>query len=62
MKGSKRKRSPAGLMGGWEWLASGLAIGALGLLSGFIAVPILSLVVWTLNEVAWGALASPVSR
>jgi molybdate transport system permease protein len=62
VKGSKRKRSPAGLMGGREWLASGLAIGALGLLSGFIAVPILSLVVWTVSEEAWGAMASPVAR
>jgi molybdate transport system permease protein len=49
-------------MGGREWLASGLAIGALGLLSGFIAVPILSLVVWTVSEEAWGAMASPVAR
>jgi molybdate transport system permease protein len=62
VKGSKRKRSPAGLIGGREWLASGLAIGALGLLSGFIAVPILSLVVWTVSEEAWGAMASPVAR
>lgn len=62
MKGSKRKRSPAGLIGGREWFASGLAIAALGLLSGFIAVPILSLVVWTVNEEAWSAMASPVAR
>jgi molybdate transport system permease protein len=62
VKGSKRKRSPAGLIGGREWFASGLAIAALGLLSGFIAVPILSLVVWTVNEKAWSAMASPVAR
>jgi molybdate transport system permease protein len=62
VKGSKRKRSPAGLIGGREWFASGLAIAALGLLSGFIAVPILSLVVWTVNEEAWSAMASPVAR
>jgi molybdate transport system permease protein len=58
----RRRKNPTGLIGGWEWLASGLAIGALGLLGGFIAVPILSLVVWTVSEEAWGAMASPVAR
>ncbi len=62
MRGRKRAKNPAGLSGGREWLASGLAIGALGLLGGFIAVPILSLVVWTVSEDAWGAMASPVAR
>jgi len=57
-----RGKNPTGLSGGREWLASGLAIGALGLLGGFIAVPILSLVVWTVSEEAWGAMASPVAR
>jgi molybdate transport system permease protein len=62
VRGSKREKNLAGLSGGREWLASGLAIGALGLLAGFIAVPILSLVVWTVDEEAWGAMASPVAR
>ena len=62
MRGGKRGKNPAGLSGGREWLASGLAIGALGLLAGFITVPILSLVVWTVSEEAWGAMASPVAR
>jgi len=57
-----RGKNATGLSGGREWLASGLAIGALGLLGGFIAVPILSLVVWTVSEEAWGAMASPVAR
>jgi molybdate transport system permease protein len=57
-----RRKNPTGLSGGREWLASGIAIGALGLLGGFIAVPILSLVVWTVSEEAWGAMASPVAR
>ena len=60
MKG--RSKNATGLSGGREWLASGLAIGALGLLGGFIAVPILSLVVWTVSEETWGAMASPVAR
>jgi molybdate transport system permease protein len=58
----KRGKNPAGLSGGREWLASGLAIGALGLLAGFIAVPILALVVWTVSEESWGAMTSPVAR
>ena len=61
MRGSKHRNNPAGFSGGREWLASGLAIGALGLLAGFIAVPLLSLVVWTVNEEAWSAVASPVA-
>jgi len=62
VKGRKRGTKPPGFPGGREWLASGLAIGALGLMAGFIAVPILSLVVWTISEEAWGAMASPVAR
>ncbi|MBA2712313.1 MAG: molybdate ABC transporter permease subunit [Rubrobacteraceae bacterium] len=62
MRGGKRGKDLPGLSGGREWLASGLAIGALGLLGGFIAVPILSLIVWTVSEEAWGAMASPVAR
>jgi molybdate transport system permease protein len=62
VRDSKRNRNPPGFSKGREWLASGIAIGALGLLAGFIAVPILSLVVWTVNEEAWSAMASPVAR
>lgn len=47
---------------GGDALASGLAIAALSLLAGFIAIPILSMVVWTVNEEAWSAMASPVAR
>jgi molybdate transport system permease protein len=62
VKGRKRGTKPPRFPGGREWLASGLAIGALGLMAGFIAVPILSLVVWTISEEAWGAMASPAAR
>jgi molybdate transport system permease protein len=62
VKGRKHAKRPPGFVEGRERLASGLAIGALGLLAGFIAVPILSLVVWTISEEAWGAMASPVAR
>lgn len=55
------KRAFLRLSGGREWLASGFAIAALGLLAGFIAVPILSMVVWTVSEESWSAMASPVA-
>jgi len=44
-----------------EGIAGGLAILALGLLAGFIAVPIASLLIWTFAEDAWGAMTSPVA-
>ena len=47
--------------GGGDAIASGLAIAALGLLAGFITVPILSLIIWTANERAWQAMTSPVA-
>ena len=34
---------------------------ALALLAGFISLPLLSLVIWTVNEGAWRAMASPVA-
>lgn len=42
-------------------LASGLAVAALALLAGFISLPLLSLVVWTVDKGAWQAMASPVA-
>ncbi len=47
---------------GGDALASGLAVCALALLAGFISLPILSLVVWTVDEGAWRAMAGPVAR
>ena len=43
-------------------VASGLAACTLSLVAGFIALPILSLIVWTINENAWRAMTSPVAR
>jgi molybdate transport system permease protein len=60
VKGSKDKRGR--LSGGREQVASGLAIGALGLLAGFVSVPVLSLVIWTVSRESWSAMASPVAR
>ncbi len=42
-------------------LASGLAVAALALLAGFVSLPLLSLVVWTVDKGAWQAMASPVA-
>ncbi len=61
MRRSGAKRPFLKLSGGREWLASGFAVAALGLLAGFIAVPILGMVIWTVSEDSWSAMASPVA-
>ena len=38
-----------------------MGVGALALLAGFISLPILSLVIWTLDEGTWRAMTSPVA-
>ena len=55
----KRRWKTAGRRGGRDVLATGFAVGALALLAGFVSLPLLSLVVWTVNERAWAAMASP---
>jgi molybdate transport system permease protein len=47
--------------GGGDRIASGLAVAALALLAGFISLPLLSLVIWTVSEGSWRAMASPVA-
>jgi molybdate transport system permease protein len=42
-------------------LASGFAVAALALLAGFISLPLLSLVVWTVDRGSWHAMTSPVA-
>ncbi|HET7271814.1 MAG TPA: ABC transporter permease [Rubrobacter sp.] len=46
---------------GGDALASGLAVAALALLAGFVSLPIVSLVVWTVDKEAWRAMASPIA-
>ena len=58
---SKRRRERNRRFSG-DALASGVAVGALALLAGFISLPILSLVVWTVSEDSWRAMASPEAR
>ncbi|HEX2738930.1 MAG TPA: ABC transporter permease [Rubrobacter sp.] len=56
-KGVLSQRVPRGS----DAVASGLAVAALALLAGFISLPLLSLVVWTIDEQAWRAMASPTA-
>ena len=57
----KLKQKRPGQTGSGDRLASGFAVAALALLSGFISLPILSLVIWTVNEGSWRAMASSVA-
>ncbi len=43
-------------------VVSGLAVAALSLLAGFISLPMISLILWTVNENAWYAIAAPEAR
>jgi molybdate transport system permease protein len=52
------RRSRRRLLGS-GYLSGGLAVGALSLLAGFIALPILSLVIWTVSNSAWQEMTSP---
>jgi molybdate transport system permease protein len=45
-----------------DTLASGLAIVALALLAGFISLPLISLLLWTVSEDSWRAMAAPEAR
>lgn len=59
---NKDKKPNARRLLGGDVLASGLAVAALALLAGFISLPILSLVIWTVSEDSWRAMASPQAR
>jgi len=59
---SEKRRADTRRSSGGDTLASGLAVAALALLAGFISLPILSLIVWTVSEDSWRAMASPQAR
>ena len=61
MKGRHKVGSSTRLPGGSDTLASGLAVASLALLVGFVSLPLLSLVVWTVDKGTWRAMASPVA-
>ena len=50
------------LLGGGDRVAAGVAVVALSLVAGFISLPILSLLMWTVSENSWRAMATPVAR
>ena len=62
MKERSREGLPPRTLPWSDTLASGLAVSTLALVAGFISLPILSLVVWTISEDSWRAMASPVAR
>lgn len=58
MKGRRRRFRRLG----WDdLLSSGVAVAALSLLVGFISLPLISLVIWTVSSSSWRAMASPVA-
>ena len=57
----KLRRKRQGQIGGGDTLASGFAVAALALLAGFISLPLLSLVIWTVDKGSWQAMTSPVA-
>ncbi|HEU4493187.1 MAG TPA: ABC transporter permease [Rubrobacteraceae bacterium] len=62
VKGQEKRGLLSRALGSGDRLASGLAVAALSLLAGFISLPMVSLILWTVNENAWRAMASPAAR
>ena len=61
MKGRNKEGFSSRVPRGRDTLASGLAVAALALLAGFVSLPLLSLVIWTVDKGAWRAMASPIA-
>ena len=61
MRKKTRSRFLALRRPGGDLLASGFAVSALALLAGFISLPLLSLVIWTVDAGSWGAMTSPTA-
>jgi molybdate transport system permease protein len=61
-KKANRRGLLSGVAGKGDALASGVGVAALSLLAGFISLPIISLIVWTVDENAWRAMASVEAR
>ena len=62
MKGQEKRDLLSRVLGRGDRLASGLAVAALSLLAGFISLPMLALILWTVNESAWHAMATQAAR
>ena len=59
---NKKGRVLTRFSGNGDTLTSGVAVAALAVLVGFISLPFLSLVLWTVNEDSWRAMATPEAR
>jgi molybdate transport system permease protein len=62
VKGQEKRDLSSRVLGSGDRLASGLAVAALSLLAGFISLPMLALILWTVNESAWHAMATQTAR
>lgn len=62
MKKDKRKSLLRRVPRGRDGLASGVAVAALALLAGFISLPLIGLLLWTVDESSWRAITSPEAR
>jgi molybdate transport system permease protein len=62
VKGQEKRDLLSRVLGSGDRLASGLAVAALSLLAGFISLPMLALILWTVNESAWHAMATQAAR
>jgi len=62
VKGRDKGGRSLGRLRGGDRVASGLAVAALSLLAGFISLPMMALLLWTANENAWRAMATPEAR
>jgi molybdate transport system permease protein len=62
VKGQEKRDLLSRVLGRGDRLASRLAVAALSLLAGFISLPMLALILWTVNESAWHAMATQAAR
>jgi molybdate transport system permease protein len=62
VKGQEKRDLLSRVLGRGDRLASGLAVAAHSLLAGFISLPMLALILWTVNESAWHAMATQAAR
>ncbi len=62
MKERQKRGHFSRLLRSGDRVVSGLAVAALSLLAGFIILPMISLVLWTVDENAWHAIAAPEAR
>lgn len=61
MRQGRSGRSPR-LPGAGDLLSSGVGVVSLALIAGFISLPLVSLLFWTVDNESWEAMASPVAR